>query len=190
MGGAKLSDAQEGDMIACDSCSLNLKCKYFRVGAVCGVPGSDNSDLGRYFNTRDSGLILEGLGKLLETQSERVQRGLQTEEALQELDPEVSKLVSNLFDQGVKLAKLVDPSLRTSPAKIQINAGAGSQTAVMQMSPQELVAGVMRELEKQGIRREDITDDMIKGLLASMGQDKTPHQAIEATAIASTTEVL
>lgn len=162
--------AQEGDKFHCDTCSLQNSCKYFRSGAVCTVPGAEPTSLARYFQTRDSGMILDGLGTLVAAQTRRLERGMQAEEDFGELDPEVTKLINAVFNQGVQLAKLVDPSMRGSAVKVNIGVGAGGAAQVVASStPNELIGGVVRELEARGIPRDKITPDLIKSVLSASG---------------------
>lgn len=184
----KKPEAKEGDMIACDSCSLSDKCKYVREGAVCSLPGTDESQLARFFKTRDSDTIIDGLGELIKLGATRLERGMENEEVFEELDPEVTKQLNVLFEQGVKLAKLIDPNLRGG-AKVQVNVGSGSQVAVGSASPQQFVAAAIRELTAQGIPREKITTEMIQGLLVGMADKAQGGKIIETTAITSSVEV-
>lgn len=170
---------QEGDKITCDTCSLADHCKYYREGAVCSVPGSETSPLAKAFQSRDSGKIIDGLGTILAAQTNRLERGMESEEEFGELDPEVTKLMNQLFANGVKLAKLVDPTL-TKPL-VQIN---GSGTALAQANPREMAAAVVRALEQQGVAREDITPEMFEMMMRQMvGQAPPPPPAIPATVV-------
>lgn len=169
------------DKRLCDTCSLQDKCDYFRSGAVCSVPNAETRSLAEMFRTRDSDQIIEGLGTLLAAQTNRAERQMQIEEAIGELDPDVTRMLSSIFDQGVKLAKLVDPGLRSG--KVQVNVGAGGQAAVLNATPQQLMAEVVRTLESQGIPREKITPDMVSGLLARMSGAEP--EAIEGTVVES-----
>jgi len=157
-------DPQPGDMINCDTCSLASSCKYAREGAVCSVPGSDGSTLANYFRSRDSNTIIEALGAIIGTQVKRTERAITEEEEVGELNPQVSRELNAIFSNGIKLAKLVDPSL-TKP-NVSINVGAGG--TVSQAAPNQIVSQVVRTLESQGIKREDITPDMIRNTLAKM----------------------
>jgi hypothetical protein len=147
---------QEGDMIVCDSCSLSDGCKHYREGAVCTVQGSDTNPLAKLFNSRDSSRIIDGLGTILAAQTERLERGMTLEEEDEVLDPEVTKIMNQLFTNGVKLAKLIDPTL-TKPL-VQINNG----KIVAGASPKEFVAIAIRALEDQGVKREDITPELLE----------------------------
>ena len=179
--------ALPGDMMACDSCSLRSACKYEREGAVCSVPDSEGSKLAKYFKTRDSGAIIDGLSEVLALQTERIEEGM-AEEKIVGLNPEVTKMLSAVFAQGVQLAKLVDPSLRAGP-KVAVNVtGAGSASVEVGPSSKALVAKVMRELELSGIAREDITPQMVEGVLAGMIDPSRREKAIEGTVISERDE--
>lgn len=171
-----------GDKFQCDTCSLQTDCKYYRAGAVCSVPGAEPTDLARFFKTRDSAMIIDGLGVLLAAQTRRLETGMMAEDDFGELSPEVTKILNSLFEQGVKLAKLVDPTLR-SP-KVQVNVGQGGAAAVgLTVTPQRLIGAAVRELEARGIPRDKITPEMIQGLLSGMADQENSRKAIEATVI-------
>lgn len=172
------SKPQNGDQFLCDTCSLQNECKYSRAGAVCSVPGADPVPLSNYFNSRDSGLIIDGLGTLLAAQTKRLERGMQDEEEFGDLSPEVTKMLNQLFTNGVKLAQLVDPNLRGG-ARVQVNVGAGGQAAVSTGNPKQFIAAVVRELESQGHKRENITEEMIQGVLEGMADPSARRQAIQ-----------
>lgn len=164
--------AVEGDKVTCDTCSLANTCKLYREGAVCSVNGSETSPLAKAFQSRDSGRIIDGLGAILAAQTNRLERGMESEEEFGELDPEVTKMMNSLFKNGVQLAKLVDPTL-TKPM-VQINNGAAA--AVAGSNPKELGAAVVRALEDQGVKREDITPEMFERMLLQMTGGPNPQQ--------------
>ncbi len=173
----------EGDKFACDTCSLALNCKYFRVGAVCSLPGEETNDLAKMFQTRDSDRIIDGLGTLVAANTKRLERGMSEEAAFGDVDPNVTKLLGAVFDQGIKLAKLVDPNLRGG-SRVQVNVGAGGAAAVSMGNPKQMIATVFRELEQQGIPREDVTPEMVKGLLESMADPQKAQNAVTSTVLA------
>ncbi|MEU4066656.1 hypothetical protein AB0F25_30460 [Streptomyces wedmorensis] len=175
---------QEGDYFHCDTCSLADHCKFQREGAVCSVPSSETSQLAKLFGSRSSDKIIDGLGKLLEIQSERVETGRDEEEQFGELNPEVSKMLNSLFSNGVKLAKLIDPTLNGGP-KVNVNVGVGhgGQAAVMAGSPNQLMGAIIREIESKGVPREQITPEMIQGVLEGMSGSASPTPAIEGHVI-------
>jgi hypothetical protein len=174
--------AQTGDQFVCETCTLAPQCKYYRDGAVCSVPGAEPTPLARYFGSRDTNMIMDGLGKLLQSQAARAERGLQEEMTLGGIDPEVSKIVDQVFKNGVKLAQLQDPSLRGGP-KVQVNVGSGGQASISSATPQQLIAATFRELEAQGIPRERITSEMVQGVLTGMANPETRRRAIESEVI-------
>lgn len=157
----------EGDMINCDTCTLADGCKLYREGAVCSVKGSETSALAQLFQSRDSGRIIDGLGTILAAQTKRLEMGMESEEDMEVLDPEVTKIMNQLFTNGVKLAKLIDPTL-TKPL-VQINNGKAA--AVGGADPKQLAAEVVRALEAQGIPRENITTEMFQAMMMKMVHD-------------------
>lgn len=176
--------AREGDKFHCDTCSLQNDCSFQRAGAVCSVPGAEPTELSRFFKTRDSDMIIDGLGVLMAAQTRRLDRGMQQEEAFGELDPEVTKLINSVFAQGVQLAKLVNPNLRGSAVKVNIGVGAGGSAQVVAgSSPHELIGGVVRELEARGIPRDKITPDLVKSVLEASTDPAKARQAIEGHVI-------
>ena len=166
----KRVEAQEGDMIECDSCSLSDTCKLYREGAVCSVQGTEGNALAKMFQSRDSSKIIDGLGTVLAAQTNRLQRGMESEEEFGELDSEVTKMMNSIFGNGIKLAKLVDPTL--SKPLVQINNGKVS--AVAGSSPKELGAAVIAELERQGFTRDQITPQMFEQMLLQMTGGPAP----------------
>jgi hypothetical protein len=172
------------DMITCNTCSLANKCKYERADSICTVPGADMSDLSKFFRTRDSGQIMDGLSELMAMNANRLVAGAAAEEDMGELDPEVTKIMGQIFDQGVKLAKLADPSLRGAKVAVNVLQQGGGTTQISASNPKELLAGAIREIERQGIKREDITSKMIEGMLSGMTNPDQRDRAIEGTIIA------
>lgn len=163
---------------------------------MCAVPGSEPEELATYFNTRNSDLIIDGLGTLLATQTRRLNEGLLAEtvrneitgDAITELNPEVTKIINSVFDRGVQLAKLVDPSLRDPKLAINVNRG-GQANIIQNASPQALTAAIVSALEARGVKREEITTEMLKNVLANMAENGGDrHRAIEGTVTASRDE--
>lgn len=160
---ARTSTLSLTDKLICNTCTVQDKCKYFRVGAVCSVPGSDPAPLARMFKTRDAQTIIDGLGTLLAAQSHRIETGIRDEEEYGELSPEVSRIINDTFNQAVKLAKLVDPSLQKP--NMQVNIGAGAGARVVAATPAQMVAAVVSALEAQGVPRDRQTPEMIEAVL-------------------------
>lgn len=147
----------DGDKIACDTCSLSDSCKFYRDGAVCSLPGAETNALAKAFQSRNSSKIIDGLGTILAAQTDRLQRGMESEEEFGELDAEVTKMMNSIFKNGVTLAKLIDPSL-TKPM-VQINNGHAG--AVAGSNPKEMMAKVVQALQAQGHELQDITQEMV-----------------------------
>lgn len=152
------------DRILCDVCTLVLACKYAREGSVCTVPDSETSRLSDFFNSRDPERIIDGLGALMSVQAKRLEKGLEQEAPGGELDPQVTKMASQIFEQGVKLAKLLDPTLARPGLTLHVNTGGGS-AAIVNSNPAQLVAAVYAELEAQGMSRGDITPQIVQDFL-------------------------
>lgn len=161
--------ATVGDKFVCDTCSLQSTCKYYRTGSVCSIPGSEAMELARQFDTRDSETIIDGLGALLALQTRRLAVGMENEEMDGELDREVTKIINTLFDRGIKLAKLINPALAVK-ANLNVNV---SQGGVTKDAARALTKQAVAALEAQGIKREDITPQMVMRMLA-------PPEPIEA----------
>lgn len=167
----RTNKSEPGDYIACDSCSLRQNCKYEREGAVCSVPHSEGSKLARYFKTRDSGMILDGLGEIMALGAKRVEDAVEKEE-YEGLDPQVTAMLQELFKQGVTLAKLVDPALRGPAVGVNVNVGQGGAAQVEAGNPKAIIAGVIRQFELEGYKRHEITPEMIEGALAGAGDQR------------------
>jgi len=170
-----------GDKQLCDTCSLASKCKHFRDGAVCTLPGADSKNLADMFGSRNADIIIDALGTLVAAGTRRLERGIKEENDFGEMSPEVTKMMGQIFGQGVQLAKLINPALGGG-TKVQVNVNGGSAT-VATSDPKQMVAVVMRELESQGIPRDQITPEAVMGLLSSMAQPARTQQAIEGELI-------
>jgi hypothetical protein len=153
---------QIGDKVACDVCSLERTCKYWRVGGVCVVPGSDMSNLVTLFRSRDADRVIEGVAGIIEVSLDRLGQGRELEEDSGRLNPEVTKIINSIGSLGVKLAKLRNPNLERASVQVGIfNAGPG----VAVQTPQLLTSAIVAELEAKGIAREDISVEMLQSYL-------------------------
>lgn len=154
--------AGEGDKIVCDACSLAPRCKLYREGAVCTLPESESRQLAKFFQSRNSDQILEGLARILAIEEERFDEGRERERMSDEgLDPEVSKQLSTMFDHGVKLAKLRNPAL-TGGTKVNVGVAINPSPD----TAQQLAARAIAELRAEGWDRDSITIDMIERKVA------------------------
>lgn len=157
--------AQPGDRILCDSCSIWLSCRLFREGAVCAVPNSDMKDIGELFGTRDSQSIVSALGKLLQVNSTRAEVAISDEAGSPEgINPEVTKLLDNIFKNGVTLLQLVDASYRTgsrTTVSVLSQSGQGRVEVSQTDAQRSIVQNAYAALEAQGHARETITEDMV-----------------------------
>lgn len=175
-----------GDRQVCDTCSLQNQCKYFRDGAVCSVPGTEAAGLAQQLGSRNADTIVDALGTLLSTNARRLERGLQDEQEYGDINGEVTKISNQLFNQGVQLAKLLDPALRGG-AKVQVNVGGGSSVSVS-AAPNQVMAAIVRQFEGMGIPRAEITPDMVAGVLTQMSEGTEAPKAIEGVVLASRSE--
>lgn len=159
-----------GDGILCDDCSVAPSCKVYREGAVCGVPSADGAELAKLFGSRDSDKIIDGLTEIVKIQSERVAADVNEEDARGERYMETDKRMKDLFDAGQKLAKLIDPSLNGKGTTVNVGLiGANGQPVVGTSTPQEVVGKAVRALEAAGIPRDEITNELILGVIT--GED-------------------
>lgn len=174
----------ELDKFYCDTCILHNNCKLYRANSVCVVKGSETVGLADKFNTRNADLIIDGLGELLQKQVERVEMAQNREDSTADIDPELTKMYKNVFDQGVKLAKLIDPTLNGAGVQVNVGVSGGNVNAaiVANSDPRQVMSAVYGQLESMGYKRHEITNDMIKGVLESMAQNGNA-QALEAVRI-------
>lgn len=153
------------DKFLCDTCSLQSDCQYFRVGAVCAVPGTDPTALSEFFKTRDAATITEGLLTLMQTEAVRVGEARQAEAQKSEINPEVTKMIDHLFKHGVAVVKLIDPELR--PGGAQGNTTNNNTLILQSANPQQLMASIVDEFVRRGIPRGEITPEMIMAVVDS-----------------------
>lgn len=173
--------AQPGDKINCDTCSLQMQCKYYRQGSVCTMPNTETKQLAKMFGTRDVDTIIDAVGKLVGRQADRVERGMAEEEVLGVLDPEIGKQLNSVIDNGIKLAKLVDPSLAGGP-KVQVNVGQGAAgTQVQMVNTDQMVGQIVREIQQRtGLSASQITPEMITQQLSIMaGGSVVPGEIVQ-----------
>lgn len=170
-------NAQPGDKIICDQCSLQFGCKFYRPEGVCSVPGTDTEKLARMFRSRNSDDILEGLGDLAELALERLKEGRDMEYLSGEADPEVTKMIAQLFGMGKTLAVLRNPALKAAKVSVNVNNG---QQLVTGGTAAEIAAALVKELEESGVPRDSITPELVQAKLREKAG--VPTIAIEATA--------
>lgn len=163
-------ESTPGDKYICNSCSLMFDCKFFREGSVCTLPKAEPRELAKFFGTRDVSHILDGLSAVAQITANRLQMGVDEEEDFG-LNPEVTKISHELVDQAIKMAKIIDPSLRGSKG-VQINVGHGGAAAVQIGDARDFVSAAIRSLEQSGIPRDKITPEMVNNVLAGTGATK------------------
>lgn len=180
----------EDDGYACDHCSIAKSCKFYREGMVCGVPKGKTHDLTKVFGTRDSSVIIDGLVELTEIQASRLQKDLEEEDATGERSMDTDKRIKDLMDAGVKVAKLINPKLNGGGATVNVGFMGQVGGTVSQMTPQEMTAQAVRALEQQGVKREDITPAMIRGLFEGVNDRALLERTVEAAAEGSAPRVI
>lgn len=170
------------DGYVCDDCSIATKCKFFREGMVCGVAKGKTGELTKAFKTRDAGVIIDGLTKLTGIMAERVEADLEDEEESGERRLETDRRIKDLMESGIKVAKLINPNL--NGRGVEVNIGVlGQANVVAQQTPQQLMANAVRALEEQGVPRNEITPNMIRGLLEGVNNQALVEKTVEAEAI-------
>lgn len=174
---------KEADKLLCNRCRIAPGCKLYRQDSICGLKDSKVGDLEKFFQSRNAGLIVDGLARLTQLQAERLESSMAAETASGEVNPEVTKQLNSLFANGAKLAQLVDPNLQGGP-KVQVNVGVngGSATVVQNANPKQIMADIVSALELQGIPRDKITPAMVEGVLKSMSEGGDKQKAIEGSA--------
>lgn len=164
-----------GDKLVCNACSLAPTCKYFRDGGVCTLPDSEFSPLAKLFGTRDSEDIIEGYSRFLMIQADRAKTAVELENIEGKLISEATKIINSVMTHAPKLAKLVNPELaRAGAPQVNVNIGIGEGTNDMRA----IVAGIFKQLQAEGMKREDITPEHVARKIAEMSHP-TP-KAIEA----------
>lgn len=157
-----------GDGIVCNDCSFAEKCRFFREGAVCGMPGSESAKLAKMLGSRDADRVIEGLSKIAEFQAERVHKDLEQEEIDGKRYPDTDRRLKDLFDSGQKIARLIKPELNGKG--VQVNVGVlGAASISQNTTPQELISHAVAALEGRGVAREDVTPEAILGVLEGVG---------------------
>ena len=164
-----VKEPKEGDYFSCDACQFATNCKFYRARSLCSVTGSKGDELAKQFKSRNADSIIDGLGSLLETQTERLEKALDKEEELDALNSNVTKLIESIFDRGTQLAKLLEPQRfsATSPANKPL--------LPPDATPQALAAAVIHKLELEGMAREDITPQMVMRAL-QVPEDKQEEE--------------
>lgn len=156
---------------------------------MCTVPRSDGKRLAEMFGSRDPDKIIDALGEWNAKMAERAFDAMDGEMPTEDkaLDPTVSTALKQVFDNGTKLAKLINPSLGSgggggTTVNIGITGGARPQvtaTRTDESQTRELAATVIAELEAEGHQRSQITEQMVKDKLREYVQNERPAQGGE-----------
>ena len=125
---------------------------------------TEGSRLAKLALSRNADDVVEMLASVVSKQAERVEKKIDDEKFTDSgFDKDIDKMLNNLFKNGATLAKLRDPNL--GRPLVQINANLPAQQkaeAIKQADPRALAMGVIEEIEETGIKREDITEEMIE----------------------------
>lgn len=184
-------ESADGDKALCNHCVLRTSCNLARADMVCAIEGTEMGELAKYLGTRNTDSIIEGMLKLLSVQADRMEDALVDERNNGETSPEVTRQMNSVFKNAGVVAKLIDPNLNgkgTTITNQTLNVH-GSPTAVSMTDPRQVMSAIVKELEQAGIPRNEITMDMIKGILSQSGQDAeqvSQRQAIEGAVVENT----
>lgn len=160
-------------------------CSYFREGSVCTVPNSDGKRLAEMFGSRDPDKIIDALGEWNQKMAARALDALDDEiPEKTALDPTVSTALKQVFDNGVKLSKLINPNLEGKGGGTTVNVGISMSGQRPQVTAQrtdeshtrELAATVIAELEAEGHARSQITESMVREKLQEYVAKETGRQ--------------
>lgn len=164
---------KDSDKILCDSCALWRLCPAYRSEAVCGLPGTESKKLSELAMSRNADDVVEMLASIVSKQAERVETRMDDEQFLESgHDKEVDKMLNNLFKNGTQLAKLRDPNLGRPLVQINANVQPQLNSQVAQADPRALAAQVIQEIEASGVKREDITEQMIEDYMKGQAPTK------------------
>lgn len=161
------------DGLLCDTCSLAYACKLYRKRGVCVVTGTEGKKLSELFQSTDADKILEGMGRVLASQADLVEASIENE--LREIrdggqkttSKDLNGQINDLFKNSAKMAVLRNPNLTRPNTAIQINNGGPQQKQIEKTERIALEitsrdkAQAIRELEAQGVDRDDMDSDMI-----------------------------
>lgn len=177
--------SEPNDRWLCDTCTINARCPYSRVGAICIVDGTEAHKLSEQFNSRKASDIIDGLSTLLSANTVRLETALDSEKevaaqtGVYRLSPQLSTLMNSVFDRGIQMARLLDPNVAGQMSNSRVNVGIvnGNAGAVAASTPQELMAGAAHILtEKYGIPLEDVTQDQLEAVLN--GDEPKVHRKV------------
>lgn len=128
------------------------------------------SDFARLFGSENARDVMTGTRMLVQRNAMRLEKLMDDEEETGEYSANATALSSQVFNQGMTLAKILDPSLRSGPkVAVQVNSvGGSSVTSIDGSSTGEItMATAMKELLDQGVPLEDLTDKMMVNYMAN-----------------------
>lgn len=179
----------DGDKALCDHCVFRTSCTLARAEQVCGIEETEMGDLAKHFRTRNPDQIIDGLTELLVIQSDRMERSVAAEDVEGDDGPssEVTRQLNSVFSNAKALALLLNPNLGgkgTTITNQTLNINSGN-IPYSSNDPRQIMAAIVKELTVAGIPRNEITPDMIKGLLRQ-GAEVPQQQAIEGAVVQNT----
>jgi hypothetical protein len=156
------------DRFYCNTCSLQTKCKLFRVGMVCSVPGSEPEDLIKLVGSRDPEKLRQSMSTMMEIEAHRIKEARQSETTAGKLDPEVTKMLDRIFIHARDLLKLTDPKLRPVGAP---GLNPGEVVPSLTGTPAQVTAGVITYMKELGVPQEQISPQTVMDIMTSPGED-------------------
>lgn len=156
-----------GDRVACNSCSLAPTCRVYREGSLCTVENSETAALVKMFGTRDAATVKDALRAVVGAQADRYER---SRDAFREDESDIYDLkksahltaMENSLLRNIEvLVKILDPDYRPNSLIPAINSPVTNI-----YNPQVLVANIVKELEARGVDRSQIDPAALLGALA------------------------
>lgn len=172
-----------GDKAWCDYCVYRTSCKTARAGQVCGLEETEMGELAKHFGSRNPDSIIDGLTKLVALQADRLEESMAGEDVQGEggPNPEVTRQINSVFGNATALAKLLNPNLNgkgTTITNQTLNINGGN-IPFASNDPRQVMSAIVKELTDAGIKRDEITPDMIKAILRQGGD----QQALEGVVV-------
>jgi len=176
------------DKWICDTCSAANRCPYSRPGAICIVDGTEALKLSEKFGSRKVSDIIDGISTLLTASAGRLEKAIVSEQQQAEdsgvykVSPAVTTLANSVFDRGIQMARLLDPTIAGQMSGTRVNVGIHNANAgaVAAATPQQVMAGVIAILEEHGIAPATATAEQVEAIIR--GEDPPVYRkAIEAS---------
>lgn len=157
----------------CKTCIFRNKCSFAEFNkrdTDCRIPMAEIGEFAKLFGTNKSSDILAGLRMLVQRSAQRLDDAIQTEDIGAEgLNKAITGLSAQVFNQGLNLAKVLDPNLRASP-KIQIAVNGAAATVTSGTSsadPRQFSARMVKELQSSGVPLDKIDSQVVLDYMAA-----------------------